>query len=464
LTQIRVYIATTEGPSEVQSLIEEDPDIRSVVCLDGKANALPISPAYDTFVRRPTGLIEHDFGHAAFRLDVAEPITNGSSWQLGVYAVHALAAKLRLANLHDNADEAIWLTGEVDRELQILPVSGIANKIQKSKDLFDTQRENEKPITLYLHPDNSEEARAELGSAAVIIGVTSIHELCQELELPAPKIRKDNRAMAAVPIRATQKRPVAPTKKKLFMVAGSLAAILVIALFSIWRAGYANWSTLLAKGQYQNINLSLVSAKKSDCLTCRLSEKFFRWRLKSKLPSTNQLALTLDALHATGGRGCSNLGLSTSQLSKRALDFNGKSRYELQQSRSLCAVLFEISSPENFTGTAWTTLLTPPNTSRFIGEGFRKKITPYRLLRPGQKYTFQIKVAPYLTNAFNYTLISVSTPNGISEDLKNWLVQAHDNKNTNWRALEKKLGILGIAMHIQQLTIQPDEKKRPRFQ
>jgi hypothetical protein len=464
LTQIRVYIATTEGPSEVQSLIEEDPGIHSVVCLDGKANALPISPAYNIFVRRGAGVIERDFGHPAFRLDVAEPITNGSSWQLGVYAAHALAAEERLAKLRDNADEAIWLSGEVDRELQIHPVSGIADKIQKSKDLMGAQRENAPPITLYLHPNNAEEARAELGSTATIIDVTTIEELCRKLGLPTPKFYEENKAVTAVPVKATQIRQVAPVKGKSLMIAGSLAVILVVAVFSIWRAGYANWSALLAKGQYQNLSQSLESAQESDCLTCRLSEKIFRWQLKSKPPSTNQLALALDALRAPAGRQCGNLSLSTSQLNKHPLKLNGEGRYELQQSKSLCAVLFEISRPENSTGTAWTTLLAPPITDRFRGMGFKTKVMPYRLLTPGQKVAFKFKVAAYLTKALSYSLVTVTTLNGISKDLKNWLTRAHKNKNTNWRALKEEFKNLGIAMHIQQLTILPDEKKRPRFQ
>ena len=60
-----VYIATTEGPSEIQRITPEDSDVRSVICHDGKAIALPVSADYDSFVRRPTGVIEACFGHSA---------------------------------------------------------------------------------------------------------------------------------------------------------------------------------------------------------------------------------------------------------------------------------------------------------------------------------------------------------------------------------------------------------------
>jgi hypothetical protein len=44
-----IWIATTRGPVEVVSITEEDPDIRSVLCLSDSFQELPISPLYDAF-------------------------------------------------------------------------------------------------------------------------------------------------------------------------------------------------------------------------------------------------------------------------------------------------------------------------------------------------------------------------------------------------------------------------------
>ena len=77
---IRVYIATTDGPVEIQRITREDPEVRSVVCLDGTAKALPISRAYDSFIKEPTGVVQRSFNHPAFRMDVDKPITDGNSW------------------------------------------------------------------------------------------------------------------------------------------------------------------------------------------------------------------------------------------------------------------------------------------------------------------------------------------------------------------------------------------------
>ncbi len=89
MKQVTVHIATTDGPAEIERLTAEDPEVRSVVCLGGKAVALPISADYDAFVRKPTGVIEAYFGHGAWRIDLARPISGGMSWQLGAFIAHA---------------------------------------------------------------------------------------------------------------------------------------------------------------------------------------------------------------------------------------------------------------------------------------------------------------------------------------------------------------------------------------
>ena len=157
---IRVFIATTQGPSEVQRLAEEDPSVRSVICLQGKAIALPVSPDYDAFVRRPTGVIEAVFGHPAYRLDLAQPVTGGLSWQLGALVVHGLHAEGRLAGRDEDPQRVLWATGEVDRELKLLPVEHLAQKIQSSAELFRALLRDRVPVTLCLPEDNRDELEA----------------------------------------------------------------------------------------------------------------------------------------------------------------------------------------------------------------------------------------------------------------------------------------------------------------
>ncbi|SCA56812.1 hypothetical protein MTBPR1_30182 [Candidatus Terasakiella magnetica] len=137
---IRVYIATTEGPVEVQRITREDPDVRSVVCENGTAKALPISRAYDSFVKEPTGVIQRSYDHPSYRMDLSAPITDGNSWQLGAFAAHALFAEDLLAKPEETVENAIWLTGELDRDLNVRPVNHIKEKLLASQEIFEKLR------------------------------------------------------------------------------------------------------------------------------------------------------------------------------------------------------------------------------------------------------------------------------------------------------------------------------------
>jgi hypothetical protein len=135
-SRLRVVIATTDGPRTIRRITLEDPALRSVVCLAGSATALPVSAAYDAFVRRPTGVVERDVGHGAFRLDVDGPIDEGRSWELGVYLAHRLKAVGRLAEDDMPADGVVWATGTVDADLAIGAVERVGDKARRSAALF----------------------------------------------------------------------------------------------------------------------------------------------------------------------------------------------------------------------------------------------------------------------------------------------------------------------------------------
>lgn len=170
----RIYIATSEGPSEVQSLIEEDSDIACAVCLNGSIKALPITRDYNAFVRKPTGVIEKMTGHKSYRIDVSHPITNGESWQLGIYLAHALALKNELALEGENAD-CVWLvTGAVSaRDELVQSVSHIQQKLTLAKDMLLGY--GKEPKVTYILPA-SNHAQLENDFGINIMPVTTAHE------------------------------------------------------------------------------------------------------------------------------------------------------------------------------------------------------------------------------------------------------------------------------------------------
>jgi hypothetical protein len=232
LTSVRVYIATTEGPAEVQRITEEEPNVNSVICLDGKAIALPISPDYEAFVRSPTGVLEKAYGHPAYRMDVSTAISEGMSWQLGALVAHALFAADRLAQKNDQASQVVWLTGEVDRDFQVLPVEYVREKIRRSSPLLTQLKAAKVPVILGVPRRNYEELDAawleqlDIGAEACrIIPLDSTDHIFDLLALAAPCAKGPQAASGrALPL-AGQARPAMGVFTGLVMLGALLGAI-----------------------------------------------------------------------------------------------------------------------------------------------------------------------------------------------------------------------------------------------
>lgn len=176
--KLRVLIATTSGPVEIQLLTEEDAAIgRCVACVGGTTETADIASAYHAFVVRPTGVIEGRFGHSCYRLDVSARIDAGSSWQLGVLAAHALLAAGRLAQENDVADGILWVTGSVRPvDLTVGAVSHVPEKLANSLDRLKQELNAERPVLLVIPAANVAEVSAsvrqeisELGAELVVV-------------------------------------------------------------------------------------------------------------------------------------------------------------------------------------------------------------------------------------------------------------------------------------------------------
>ncbi len=237
MKQVTVHIATTDGPAEVQRLTAEDPEVCSVVCLGGKAVALPISADYDAFVRKPTGVIEAYFGHGAWRIDLARPISGGMSWQLGAFIAHALAEAGRLAAPDDRAKLALWASGEVDRDLAVGAVRDIGLKLDRSRDAFARLRADGVGILIAVPAANAAEAevgvRDMFGADAMdirIVAADTVNDVLSALRLPFRKRRRlwTKRSSARYPRKGRQKYGA---------LVGAVAVAVVMVALAGWNRG-----------------------------------------------------------------------------------------------------------------------------------------------------------------------------------------------------------------------------------
>ncbi len=250
-----VLIATTEGPSEVQCITAEDPDVNSVFCLDRKAIPLEISSDYDAFVRRPTGVIDACFGHGAYRIDVSHPITCGLSWQLGAFIAHALADAGKLAGPGQKASQAVWASGEVDRALRVGRVDDIARKLKQSQTAFAAWSKKDAEIVVVVPTANVEDARIALQETAVadpdrirLLAVDTVDDILVSLHLARHRQRESR------PARPRSTRSAVRSTWRSAAVGVCLAALTVaaIAIWS-WKNGDLNPLVLSAEAVVDKI-------------------------------------------------------------------------------------------------------------------------------------------------------------------------------------------------------------------
>lgn len=182
-----VVIATTEGHAYVQRITPEEVGVQSVVCLDGTAQVLPVSAAYHAFVRRGSGVIARDFGHDAFRTDIGARVDQGTSWQLPLYLAHALHA---IGDLGDGVpkqgDRVLWATGEVDVDLVVRRVDGVAQKLKHAIAPVRALRARGVDVQLLLPSDNVGESAGYRHDLAGISGVTRLKDVLPKPKSPAP--------------------------------------------------------------------------------------------------------------------------------------------------------------------------------------------------------------------------------------------------------------------------------------
>ena len=132
--KVHVMIPTLQGLAAVQQITREDPEIPSVVCLNGTSQSLPISSAYYDFVKKGQGVIARDFDHPAWRVDLSAGVETGNSWQLPLYLAHLFEAQQRLGNGQPKAgDTVVWATGAVKVNGDVEPVDGVERKLEQSR-------------------------------------------------------------------------------------------------------------------------------------------------------------------------------------------------------------------------------------------------------------------------------------------------------------------------------------------
>ncbi len=137
-----VFVATTQGPVPITAITREESDVPSVVCINGSSERAGISSLYYDFVGKGTGVIAHETGHGAWRVDIQTNIENGQSWKLAFLLAHVLHSKGILGGGSPApGDNVVWATGRVQFDRSVPGVRNLPRKLESTAELVRSCQE-----------------------------------------------------------------------------------------------------------------------------------------------------------------------------------------------------------------------------------------------------------------------------------------------------------------------------------
>lgn len=190
-----VIIPTLRGPVDVVSLAQEPPEIGfSMICINKTIAKSAIATDYDNFVKQPTGIVHRLFctpPYPCFRFDISDKVETGQSWQLPVFAAHALAAaKGRLVFPPQTEADLVWATGAVSPvDFSVGAVGHVSEKLRRSFEIFEAALESGRRIHLFIPADNAPDVDPDVQARLDALGldiraIARVDDLLDALGLP----------------------------------------------------------------------------------------------------------------------------------------------------------------------------------------------------------------------------------------------------------------------------------------
>ena len=443
MTRIRVFIGTTEGPSEVQRITEEDADLRSVVCLDGKAEVLAVSAAYDVFVRQPTGVIERHFGHPVYRVDVSRPIAGGFSWQLGLFVAHALNAVDRLAGEDEGAEGAYWLTGEVDHDLTVRQVEHVRDKLRRSRSLFSELTSRGVRLSVCVPRRNIAEAVSALAEQGIdenairTVGVEKTATLLTDLNItmPRPAVSEPNTLWERIQATGRVRKVVGAFTFLLLVVAGGMSV-------GAWYSGIWQWHALAQTGDYDSLHRAFVAIDAGNCAVCKAGSVLYRVHLKGLAPPTDSITLSAIEERAPLYRTCGAAHFDPDDTRRRDVARAGPGVFTQSEGTQLCALEYAVESVGITTHT-WLVAVPDSAGRKLWSEAL---FASYGPLSTGEKRVLRIRIPSRLDDTMRQHVIVFAASKTLGA-FAAWIGElVRSNSMPAWDQFESQLSDLGITV------------------
>ena len=429
MTLIRVYIATTDGPAEVQRIVEEAPDVRSVICLNGTAEALPVSASYDAFVRKPTGVVERETGHPVYRMDVSGRISEGHSWQFGVFVAHRLHSKGQLAFKGETADEVWLLTGEVDNHLSVGSVNHVAEKISKSEDLINETQAAGIPLNLFVPHDSAIDVGTRDG--VVVVSARAADE---------PFALVDPNPIAIPEIASPTSDTPGPGLRR-WVVSGLGLVIFGVVTLGGWGWTEASvWKSLAEKGVFSRLEQAMAESK-----IYGLTSTLYRLR------GGAEAAVSLQSVEqrASAGNRCRTFVGGSGGLVEKIITEVTPGVLKSSASDRLCGIRHTVRNVESTPVYAWLSIVRD-NQDEMEFRSRREKAST--TIPAGASASVSIAFSPHSQDVSDYKIIIIATQEK-SEDVNRWVDTMRNSAASSQHAVLDRLRRLGIAVKVWQHQI-----------
>lgn len=390
MSRIRLYIATSEGPVQIQRILAEnvlDETEPSAVCLNGTHTRLGITKAYTFFVRDHVRAFS---GTGVYRMDLDARIDGGDSWMLGAWIAHKLLHAERLSSHNDHAEISVFATGEIafgagaDRTLEVRQVGHIPDKIRLMADRMAAEAAAGRRVLFLAPRANADDARVEIAKLPASTQESfSFHDVANAEDVSAlvgldelDDAHPGSTAIVGQPDADTTSVVATPARR---VRRGMILAFLALLAVGASGGGYFalnkyedNWQALWQQGRYTDLIVALEAAPMA----------FMADRFRASL-TRNAIAAVPIAVFArrpADGGSCAGLRFRTgSVVSARVAPASGEAasgkRYVLGNPRTLCG--FEVRAGEAglpSSGRLWLALL------RENGDDAREAILPTRRL------------------------------------------------------------------------------------
>lgn len=400
-----VIIPTTDGPVLVQRLAEEDPELRSVICLDRTSDELPISGAYDKFVREPSGVIEREFGHKVYRMDFSDWISNGDSWKLGVFAAHLLHNQGKLAERSEDATHALWLTGKVNVDLDVGTVEDITKKLERSEKMLLEHVARGQKVVIAFPKENEKEVNRALKKSGLDKANIKLRPVAKTDDLKGVLDLDPVNTMSGIP---RQETPVSVNKQmrsRPLMAWLACALMLIVMVFLGWDVfgDISRWRSMAAKGAYEKLLQDMKITKTSACMTCRASAAIYP--LLARLGQTGRRdELTAKEVRAPKGRTCASVRFSSDTPVERPVQEEADERFASSTADGLCGLVYKLKNAGSQTFHGWLSIrIRSGKLARISTRGG----TDQARLAPGEDISISVNIPEWLGSDVTYSVHAI---------------------------------------------------------